>query len=278
MDHEQLAETVLRAKHATALDLRCPVPGHPDGHECFPVPGDVDGLVKELTRKCAGPYTAVHGLPPLSFDGGHDWTHAWLWASRAVAVGRDPDGRPAVAVVERSLTRPDDLPADMPWLDRLIAITDGAPAPVPPPDWASVEKRLGTPLPGDYKRLVETFGCDGLFDEFFHVFDTEELISYWEYFAGDDPASGGLPGWPLPGGLIPWSSNEHHETFWWIAEGPDPDRWPVYAVTELDEGTRFDCTATEFLFRQMTDPDFPFHSPADHITGHWFSAFVRSDS
>ncbi|WP_169528841.1 hypothetical protein [Actinomadura rifamycini] len=49
-------------------------------------------------------------------------------------------------------------------------------------------------------------------------------------------------------------------------------------MTERDEGTRFDCTATEFLFRQMTDPDFPFYSPADHITGHWFSAFVRSDS
>ena len=50
---------------------------------------------------------------------------------------------------------------------------------------------------------------------------------------------------------------------------------PVYAVNETDEGTRFECTATEFLFRQMTDPGFRFYSHAEHITGHWFMEFIR---
>jgi hypothetical protein len=69
--------------------------------------------------------------------------------------------------------------------------------------------------------------------------------------------------------VIPWSDNEHEERFFWITEGPDPDRWPVYALDSLNEGSRFECTATEFLFRQMTDPAFPLTTTSD-FRGHWF--------
>ncbi|GGU92609.1 hypothetical protein GCM10010182_04880 [Actinomadura cremea] len=280
MDHEELAEAVSGLTYPQDDgDLTCDEPGHPGGHTCLPVSADldVDALVKTFDKRYSTPYTRAHGLPPLPFDDRTGWTHAWIWFARAVAFGRAPDGRPVVAVAERDVPEPDDLPADMPWVDRLVAITGGPPSPPPAPDWAAVESRLGTPLPSDYTRLIETFGS-GTFDVFFDVFDPEELIAYWSDFAGDDPAAGGLPGWPLPGGLIPWSGNEHHESFWWIAEGPDPDRWPVYAVTEDDEGTRFDCTATEFLFHQMTDPDHPFFTKADRMRGHWFMPFVDRTS
>ncbi|MEV5831201.1 SMI1/KNR4 family protein [Spirillospora sp. NPDC052242] len=258
-------------------DLTCGEPGHPGGHTCLPITADHDtrDLVETFGVRFPDPYTRAHGLPPLPLDDRYHWTHSWTWGARAIALGRGPDGRPVLAVTERNMPEPDDLPAGMPWIERLVAISGPATSPPPAPDWAAVEARLGTPLPGDYKRLVETYGCDGTFDVFFQVFDPDELISYWEYFAGDEPAAGDLPGWPVPGGLIPWSNNEHHETFWWIAEGPDPDRWPVYAVTEDDQGERFDCTATEFLFRQMTDPEWPFYSSADHLTGHWFMKFRR---
>lgn len=273
MEHEELFATASRLTTMSSEELVCGEPGHPRGHACLPVSAgvDVNDLVTTFTGRFSAPFLRPRGLPPLPLD----WTHAWVWASRAIALGQDADGRPVLAVTERNMPGPDDLPADMPWVDRLAAITGGAPSPPPAPDWTTVESRLGTPLPGDYKRLVETFGCDGLFDVFFRVCDPEELIADWQDYAGDASAAGGLPGFPIPGGLIPWSDNEHHETFCWITEGPDPDRWPVYAVNETDEGTRFDCTATEFLFRQMTDPEFPFYSAADHITGHWFMHFIR---
>ncbi|MFJ9909197.1 SMI1/KNR4 family protein [Streptomyces sp. NPDC101152] len=39
-------------------------------------------------------------------------------------------------------------------------------------DWALVEQRLGTPLPDDYKELVETYG-GGVFDETIWLLDPE---------------------------------------------------------------------------------------------------------
>ncbi|OLT34799.1 hypothetical protein BJF79_32985 [Actinomadura sp. CNU-125] len=278
MDRKELAEAAFRLVGATAVELTCDAPGHPADHTCLPVPADmsVDDLAGALGTTFAGPYTPAHGSPPMPGGGDWaDWTHAWLWDARTIALGRGPDGRTLLAVTARDVPDPDGFSADTPWPDRLVAITGGPVAPSPAPDWAAVESRLGTPLPSDYKRLVEVFGCDGLFDEFFQVFDPAELLSYWGSFAGDAEAAGGLAGWPRPGGLIPWAGNEHHEVFWWIAEGPDPDRWPVYAVDETDEGTRFDCTATELLFRQMTDPEFPLTTTADHVTGHWFAKFNR---
>lgn len=278
MGHEELFKAASHLADVRTAGLACDEPGHPGGHTCLPVSAGVeaDDLARAFTGRFSVPYTRPHWLSPVPFTERNDWTHAWVWASRAIALGRDANGRPALMVTERNMPGPDELPADMSWVDRLVAITGGPSSPPPAPDWAAVETRLGTPLPGDYKRLVETFGCNGLFDVFFRVRDAAELIDGWRDYAGDAAAAGGLPGFPLPDGLIPWSDNEHHETFFWITEGPDPDRWPVYAVTEYDEGTRFECTATEFLFRQMTDPEFPFYNTPEHITGHWFMEFIPS--
>ncbi|MFI0351159.1 hypothetical protein [Actinomadura sp. 9N407] len=280
MDGEQLAATVYRLVRTDSGDLICDVPGHPDGHACLPVSGgvDVDGLVTTLTeQRYEGPFTETHGLPPLPLSEQVGWTHAWVWDERAVALGQGPDGRPVLAVTERNMPRPDELPAEMSWVERLVAITGGLPAPVPAPDWAAVESRLGTALPGDYKRLVETFGCDGAFDLFFEVFTPEALIWHADFYAGDDPAPGDEhPAFPAQDGVLAWSSNEHQETFFWITGGPDPDRWPIYGVDSLGEGSRFESTATEFLFRQMTDPRHPFYTTADLLNGHWFMKFVRT--
>lgn len=39
-------------------------------------------------------------------------------------------------------------------------------------DWATVERQLGTPLPDDYKELIETYG-GGVFDETIWLLDPE---------------------------------------------------------------------------------------------------------
>ncbi|MER6802273.1 MULTISPECIES: hypothetical protein [Streptomyces] len=49
-------------------------------------------------------------------------------------------------------------------LDAVAAVTGWDTTRVRSVDWAAVEARLGTGLPGDYKQLVEIFGGVGAFD------------------------------------------------------------------------------------------------------------------
>ncbi|GGU93304.1 hypothetical protein GCM10010182_05990 [Actinomadura cremea] len=274
MDREELPATVFRLMEAEAGDLTCDQSGHADGHTCVLVSdGNVTAPDDAFSRRY--PRVYYRGEPPMSLPAEHDWDHSWAHGMRAVSVGQDGDGRLVIAVAERTIPEQVDPPAEMSWVERLVAITGGPSSPVPAPDWAAVESRLGTPLPSDYKSLVEAFGCEGMFNGFFVVFDPDELIWHTEYHADQDMAFGEEhPPFLAPGGLIPWSNNEHRQDYFWITEGPDPDRWPVYAVDSLDEGSRFECTATEFLFRQMTDQKHPFHTAAEHVRGHWFQARV----
>ncbi|MEU5883744.1 hypothetical protein [Spirillospora sp. NPDC047279] len=271
MNDEQLVADAHRLMSAFDVDLTCDEAGHPDGHACLAISEttDLDSLVRTFSRRNGASWADI---PDLPFG---DWTHAWVRFRRMVLLGRAPSGRPLMAVTERNLPSPDELPPEPSWLERLVAITGGAPSPVPAPDWTAIESRLGVPVPSDYKRLVETFGCDGMFDLFFRVFDPDELI-----LNADDGSSldDEHPPFPAPGSLLPWSNNEHQEWFFWITEGRDPDRWPLYAIDSLGAGSRFECTATEFLFRQMTDPDHPFFSQADHVRGHWFLKYVRPET
>ncbi|RSN62136.1 MULTISPECIES: SMI1/KNR4 family protein [Actinomadura] len=269
MDSEELLATVYGLLEAETGDLTCDQPGHRDGHTCVLV---TDGGILVPDDRLTERYSRVYwrdAEPPMALPEGCDWDSAWARGRRAVAVGQDADDRIVVAVARRTVPEFVEPPAELPWPERLHALTGGPPEPVPAPDWAAVEGRLGAPLPGDYKRLVELFGCKGAFNGFYVVFPPDKLIWHTEYGL---ELGGEHPPFPAPGGLIPWSNNEHEQTFCWITEGDDPDRWPVYAVDSLDEGTRFDCTAAEFLYRAMTEEGHPFHLAAEGPRGHWFKA------
>ncbi|WUC83531.1 SMI1/KNR4 family protein [Streptomyces sp. NBC_00536] len=107
-------------------------------------------------------------------------------------------------------------------------------------DWARAERALGTALPADYKRLVETYG-DGVFDEtvWLLVPDSahgdcdlrarkaerdEDLDYLWE--AGE-----AKPAALLEAGarVLPWASEEGTGAFlYWLARpGQHPDEWTV---------------------------------------------------
>ncbi|MFC9897730.1 SMI1/KNR4 family protein [Nocardia sp. NPDC127579] len=274
MDREQLMAAVFHLMEVESGALTCDQPGHAGGHTCVSVSDDGVAVDDAFDSRYVKAYW--RGEPPMAVPDEHDWDQAWVHGMRAVLDGQDAEGRLVVAVAQRTIPEPVEPPEELSWVQRLVAITDGPSSPVPQPDWAAVEARLGTPLPTDYKQLVEAFGCAGRFNGFFDVFDTGELIWHTEYYAGDDLMPGEeYPAFPARGGLIPWSKNEHEQTYFWITEGSDPGRWPVYAVDSLDEGTRFDCTATEFLYRQMTDPHHPFHIAAENARGHWFEDLPR---
>lgn len=281
MDVEQLQTALQRLVWPDHGDLDCGEPGHPAGHSClFASDGtDIDEILRALSDWYGAPLTQDSALAELPGDLPTRWECVWAYGGRWFGLGRDTStelARPVLTVVHRPALTTAELPAAASWVDRLVAITGWEPRELPEVDWADVESRLGTRLPSDYKRLIELFG-DGLFDAFLHVFPPDSLIWHTEYCTRQGQESWEPhPPFPAPGGLVPWAGNEHEQSFYWVADNPDPDRWTVYATYDSpEEGIRSDCTASEFLFRQLTDPEHPFS--ADYFRAHWFQGINSSD-
>ncbi|MFF4548905.1 SMI1/KNR4 family protein [Streptomyces sp. NPDC001435] len=285
MDVQELLAEVAALVWPDFGDLRCAEPAHPAGHVCLPVSdtADVDDLVATLDTRYGSPRTEGSGQAWLPCAEQIDWEFVWPFGGRWIAFGHlhEDDARPVLAVAERTTASPDRLPPEASWLDRLVAVTGWTSARTYPVDWTAVESQLGTPLPADYKTLVETFG-EGQFDGFLDVYLPPDLIRSVPYGARPGPQPWEPQSWepdsPLPaaGGLLRWASNEHEQAFYWIIDGPDPDRWPVYATNDDGEAdSRFDCTATEFLFHYLTDRRHPFSIPVE-FAAHWFLSYDDS--
>ncbi|MCM2392154.1 SMI1/KNR4 family protein [Streptomyces albipurpureus] len=281
MDVEQLQGAVQRLVWPDHGDLNCGESGHPAGHSCLLASDGtgIDEILRELSNWYGTPLTQDSALAALPSDIPVSWECVWAYGGRWIGLGRDTSAevaRPLLTVAHRPAPSTAGLPADASWVDRLVASTGWEPRELSEVDWADIESRLGTRLPSDYKRLIDTFG-DGLFNSLLDVFTPDNVIWHTEYFARQGQESWEPhPPFPAPGGLVPWAGNEHEQSFYWVADDPDPDRWTVYATYEgPQEGIRFDCTASEFLFRQLTDPENPFS--ADYFRAHWFQACDPSD-
>lgn len=105
-------------------------------------------------------------------------------------------------------------------------------------DWAEAESRLGTALPSDYKRMVETFG-HGAFDGYLDL--NQEP---WTDLRDD--------------GLLIWAGTEHEDLYCWRADAGDPGRWPVVVRPFDGKNLHFDCQTAEFVCRILVDPHHPY--------------------
>jgi hypothetical protein len=152
------------------------------------------------------------------------------------------------------------------WVDSLLRVTGWDARDVAQP-WAEIEAELGTALPGDYEQLCQAFGV-GEFSREVSVLCADEtrvddLLTCWRYLLESDDDSDGPwapyrihePG--TTGGLIPWGATRSADRFFWqVTDGP-ADAWPVLAVqVDTLEWHRYEMTATEFLYRILTDPGF----------------------
>ncbi|MFE4957897.1 hypothetical protein ACFRCW_28455 [Streptomyces sp. NPDC056653] len=78
---------------------------------------------------------------------------------------------------------------------------------------------------------------------------------------------------PAPGGLLEWAGSEQADRFYWLTEGPDPDKWPIVMSEEIpDSWQRFDGSTAEFIHRLLTDQHHPF-STARYFDVHWFQSY-----
>ncbi|MDJ0384680.1 hypothetical protein [Streptomyces sp. G-G2] len=188
---------------------------------------------------------------------------AWAYGGQWIGAGtaRDAQGiiRPVLVTAPRRIQAP---PAGMTgqdenWVERLIGITGWTSPPRRPNvDWAQVEAGVGTRLPSDYKRMVETFG-EGAFDAYLNL--NQEP---WTHLKED--------------GLLIWAGTEHENLYCWQTNDGDADRWPVTVQTFDGELVPFDCPAAEFVCRILLDPHHPF-TMAHYFDTHWFMNYRENE-
>ncbi|MFF2774415.1 SMI1/KNR4 family protein [Streptomyces sp. NPDC058052] len=304
-EHAELLTLLRRLAWEGTSDLRCEEPGHPDGHVCLaPPPGEAAldllrrdlveayGRARNLAADGHADPTATDrtGLPLLApfgdrLVGMRGWSDGGRWIGLG-AVRGGAGTRPVLLVAE-GRGPAGEVPEGSTWLGGIVATTGwDLAAPRHAVDWADVEARLGTSLPVDYRQLAEVFG-EGAFDDHLRLYVPgagprgSDLVRHAHWLGEWAGARGELwqpyEVYPAPGGLLQWGDTEQADTFYWLTEGNDPDRWPILA-TEDDFASwqRFDVTLTEFLHRVLTDPHHPY-STARHFDRHWFEPYGDAD-
>ncbi|MFE7566106.1 hypothetical protein ACFU76_03950 [Streptomyces sp. NPDC057539] len=75
-------------------------------------------------------------------------------------------------------------------------------------------------------------------------------------------------------GLIPWGVSQTEGEYYWLADGDEPDKWPIVTRGRgYREWRQVDMFTPEFIYRVVADPQFepfsiaalvpePFFAPA----------------
>ncbi|MFE1558949.1 hypothetical protein ACFW6V_28695 [Streptomyces sp. NPDC058734] len=254
--------------HALLNDLLARLTG-PSGLLYLSQDIDPEALVERLADRHGAPLTLVldgstdpgvdeaRGAGPLLplLEGRGETVMAWAYGDQWIGAGTAQDAHgdvfPVLATAPRRVREPAGAPGrDEDWVDRLIAITGwNMPPRRPGLDWEPAEARVGTRLPGDYKRMVDTFG-KGAFDGYLDL-----IQEPWTDLRED--------------GLLIWAGTEHEDLYCWRIDDGDPDRWPVTVQTFDGEIVPFDCSTAEFVCRILLDPHHPF-TMARYFDTHWF--------
>jgi hypothetical protein len=178
----------------------------------------------------------------------------------------------------------------MEWVNRLVAVTgwDAEPGDF---DWSDTERVLGAPLPDDFKELRRRFAVWGAFDDHVLVLeaqgDTESVLanhkSLLRSVRGNPDNRQMFEPFGLLGtndeckgkGLVQWGYSFIEEEYYWLVDASqEPSTWPVVArVDPLEPFHRFDMTASEFVYRVLTEVEFSAFSVAAAIETPYYRAF-----
>ncbi|MFE9632433.1 hypothetical protein [Streptomyces sp. NPDC006463] len=299
-EQEELLSAVHHLLWPGTGDLACDEAGHPAGHVCLALSDENDlaalqealsgryGQPRDLaTGGYADPTVSVRtGLPLLAPFGERivemrAWAHAGRWIGCGAA--RFDDRVRLVALVAKREDPAADLAEVTSWVDGVVAVTGWDTTRARTVDWAAVEARIGTALPGDYKQLAELFGY-GAFDGYLRLhipdapFRSDDIALHTQFLgewakAHDSGLWEPYEVYPAPGGLLEWASSEQADQFFWLTEDPDPDRWPILMKEDVpDSWRRFDGTTAEFVHRLLTDRRHPF-ATARYFDTHWFQSY-----
>ncbi|WP_405855321.1 SMI1/KNR4 family protein [Streptomyces sp. NBC_00090] len=156
-----------------------------------------------------------------------------------------------------------------PTPEQRAALTEGSglkalTALLPPPaaprlgdrNWEWLYERLGTRLPTEYVRLMETYGGGGWCQwlRFGLPLGTGRYdLAPWAEWYGETyrelrdahPRYHPLAAWPEPGGFLAFADSIDGDQLCWLTEGDDPDAWPLVVVPRhADQGPPLTGTLT----------------------------------
>ncbi|TQK52320.1 hypothetical protein FBY35_2751 [Streptomyces sp. SLBN-118] len=178
----------------------------------------------------------------------------------------------------------------MEWVDRLVAATCWSTEPGKL-DWSSTERVLGTPLPADFKELRRRFPEWGAFSDHVLVLeaqgDTESVLANHESLLrsvrGNPDNRRMFEPFGILGasdesdgkGLVQWGYSLIEEEYYWLVDtSVDSSTWPVVArVDPLEPFQRLDMTASEFVYRVLTESEFSPFGVAATIETPYYRAF-----
>ncbi|MGA5563611.1 SMI1/KNR4 family protein [Streptomyces platensis] len=164
---------------------------------------------------------------------------------------------------------------------------------VPPPaeavhgsgDWGAAERVLGTPLPDDFKQVVEAYGrgdfwgalclCTPFGDDN-PVRLAANLLEDFGPSRDRWPEQYPYPLFPEPGGLLAWAVAGTGTHLCWLTVGP-PASWPVVVWSRDDAYERFDLGVAAFLEEWLSGRLASELLPADSDIAPWFDAAVGLD-
>lgn len=137
-------------------------------------------------------------------------------------------------------------------VDRIAAAAGWAGSVSPEVDWDTVERRLETVLPGDYKEFMSRFPS-GVFADAVTFFNPVQSDDELARFVGEFDRMLTVvrlsleehdlyPPFPEPGGVIPFADDVAGGSLFWLPRTSDPDEWHVvYQSRDSPE----DWTTTE---------------------------------
>ncbi|MFG2417186.1 SMI1/KNR4 family protein [Streptomyces goshikiensis] len=156
----------------------------------------------------------------------------------------------------------------MSWVPRIVESIHWDPLSLEIP-WDAVEGELHCVLPEDFKELAQTFGA-GVFSGFIEIAWTggveRPLLGEWNSlrqiskvntFAAEDLQRYGVYQ-PGGSGLLPWANTYSECQIYWLADSGPPSEWSVIVQDSEGEWSEFKMSASEFIFRVLTEVEFKF--------------------
>ncbi|MDG5471415.1 SMI1/KNR4 family protein [Jeotgalibacillus sp. ET6] len=148
--------------------------------------------------------------------------------------------------------------------------------------WRKFFGTLGTELPSDYVKYIETYGTGGI-DHFLWIltpFANDKNVNYLcrqkEIAVAYIQSKRNFPQYykhdvyPSNGGLLPWAYTDNGDELYWLTDGK-PDEWKivVYESRSLENYT-YSLTMVEFLSQIITKElrckAFPDDFPSNETT------------
>lgn len=152
-------------------------------------------------------------------------------------------------------------------IDRIAAAAGWAGSVSPELDWDTVERRLETAFPVDYKQFMSRFPS-GLLSDSVAIYNPVQSDDHLSRFVREFNRMLEVvrlsreefelyEAFPEPGGVIPFASDVAGGSFFWLPRTSDPDEWPVVYQSRdsPDDWTTTDQSMTEVLLELVTSQD-----------------------